>query len=200
MYAVMAHVAKKERFDLPPAAAREIAADANGNLRKALLVLEALKMQSFVSHVICSPRSLLTPSRPDLAGPLAIAKPDWETYCHKLAELVLQEQTPDRVMLVRGKFYELLTHCIPPTIILKTVADELVRRVDDSLKAEIMHWAAIYVCRARGTAIYTSLDSHDIAGESYASGQQEDLPSRGVDSQGHGPIQGTWDCKPRKSR
>jgi replication factor C subunit 3/5 len=59
---------------------------------------------------------------------------------------VLQEQTPDRVMLVRGKFYELLTHCIPPTIILKTVADELVRRVDDSLKAEIMHWAAIYVC------------------------------------------------------
>jgi replication factor C subunit 3/5 len=200
MYAVMAHVAKKERFDLPPAAAREIAADANGNLRKALLVLEALKMQSFVSRVVCSPTSLLTPSRPDLAGPLAIAKPDWETYCHKLAELVLQEQTPDRVMLVRGKFYELLTHCIPPTIILKTVADELVRRVDDSLKAEIMHWAAIYVCRARGAAIYTSQTSNDIAGEPHASGQQENLSPRGVDSQGHGPIQGTCDCEPRKRR
>jgi replication factor C subunit 3/5 len=58
---------------------------------------------------------------------------------------VLQEQTPDRVMLVRGKFYELLTHCIPPTVIIKTVADEIVRRVDEPLKADIMHWAAIYV-------------------------------------------------------
>jgi replication factor C subunit 3/5 len=50
MYAVMAHVAKKERFDLPPDAAKEIAQDSNGNLRKALLVLEALKMQSSVHH------------------------------------------------------------------------------------------------------------------------------------------------------
>jgi replication factor C subunit 3/5 len=77
---------------------------------------------------------------------LAIAKPDWETYCHKLADLVLQEQSPDRVMLIRSKFYELLSHCIPPTVIIKTVADEIVRRVDEPLKADIMHWAAIYVC------------------------------------------------------
>ena len=42
------HVATKEKFDLPPDAAREIAEDSKGNLRKALLVLEALKMQSYV--------------------------------------------------------------------------------------------------------------------------------------------------------
>jgi len=58
-------------------------------------------------------------SRPDLAGPLNIAKPDWETYCHKVADLIVGEQTPARVMEVRAKFYELLSHCIPPTIILK---------------------------------------------------------------------------------
>ena len=40
------YVAKKEKFDLPPDAAEEIAKDAAGNLRKAVLVLEALKMQS----------------------------------------------------------------------------------------------------------------------------------------------------------
>ncbi|EIN04059.1 P-loop containing nucleoside triphosphate hydrolase protein [Punctularia strigosozonata HHB-11173 SS5] len=132
MMRVLAHVAKGEGFDLPPDAAAEIARDANGNLRKALLVLEALKMQS-----------------PDLSGPLSIAKPDWETYCHKVADMIVQEQSPQRVMDVRAKFYELLSHCIPPTVILKTVADRVVERVDESLKADIMHWAAIYETRMR---------------------------------------------------
>lgn len=48
MHAVLAHVAKKEKFDLPPSAAEQIVADSNGNMRKAILVLEALKMQSCV--------------------------------------------------------------------------------------------------------------------------------------------------------
>lgn len=54
-----------------------------------------------------------------MAGNLSIAKPDWETYCHKVADLIIQEQTPQRVMDVRVKLYELLAHCIPPTTILK---------------------------------------------------------------------------------
>ena len=48
-------------------------------------------------------------------------------------------------MEVRTKFYELLTHCIPPTVILKTVAERVVERVDEAMKADIMHWAAFYV-------------------------------------------------------
>ncbi|KAF8591055.1 P-loop containing nucleoside triphosphate hydrolase protein [Ramaria rubella] len=132
METVLAYVAKKEKFDLPPEAAAEIIKDSNGNMRKAILVLEALKMQS-----------------PDLSGKLSIAKPDWETYCHKVAELIVQEQTPQRVMDVRAKLYELLSHCIPPTTILKTIADRVVEQVDESLKADIMHWAAIYEVRMR---------------------------------------------------
>lgn len=54
-----------------------------------------------------------------MTGPLSIAKPDWETYCHKVADLIVSEQTPARIMEVRSKFYELLSHCIPPTVILK---------------------------------------------------------------------------------
>ena len=57
--------------------------------------------------------------RPDLSSSLAIAKPDWETYCYKVGDMILQEQTPQRVMEVRTKLYELLSHCIPPTIVLK---------------------------------------------------------------------------------
>lgn len=48
------YVAKKEKFHLPPEAAQEIIQDSNGNLRKALLVLEALKMQSSVFKILQS--------------------------------------------------------------------------------------------------------------------------------------------------
>ncbi|KAI0733680.1 P-loop containing nucleoside triphosphate hydrolase protein [Fomitopsis betulina] len=132
MIEVLRSVGKKEGFDVPDKTAHDITEDADGNLRKALLVLEALKMQST-----------------DLEKPLAIAKPDWETYCHKVADMIVQEQSPQRVMDVRAKLYELLSHCIPPTVVLKTIADHVVDQVDESLKAEIMHWAAVYEMRMR---------------------------------------------------
>ncbi|KAH9945324.1 P-loop containing nucleoside triphosphate hydrolase protein [Epithele typhae] len=130
---VLDHVAKQEKFSIPEDTLRLIAVDSNGNLRKAVLVLEALKMQN-----------------PDLsASGLAIAKPDWETYCHKVADMIVQEQSPARVMEVRAKLYELLAHCIPASVVLKTVADRVVEQVDEALKADIMHWAAVYEVRMR---------------------------------------------------
>ncbi|KAG5221644.1 Replication factor [Salix suchowensis] len=146
---VLDYVARRVGFDLPPDVASHIIEDAAGNMRKALLVLEALKMQSYVLGYL-DKQGLATDGQPcirspDLSGNLSIAKPDWETYCHKVADLIVQEQTPARVMEVRAKFYELLSHCIPPTVILKTVAERVVERVDEALKADIMHWAAFYV-------------------------------------------------------
>jgi replication factor C subunit 3/5 len=95
-------VAKKERFHLPDLAAQAIIATSQGNLRKGLLVFEAMRMQN-----------------PDLTGDIDVAKPDWETYCAKVADSILQEQTAQRLLDVRGKIYELLSHCIPPTVVLK---------------------------------------------------------------------------------
>ncbi|KAI0303647.1 P-loop containing nucleoside triphosphate hydrolase protein [Multifurca ochricompacta] len=133
MLTVLNHVAKRAGAGLlPQDMADEIITDANGNMRKAILVFEAMKMQS-----------------PDLSSSPPIVKPDWETYCYKVGDMIIQEQTPQRVMEVRAKLYELLSHCIPPTIILKTVADRVVQKVDESLKADIMHWAAIYENRMR---------------------------------------------------
>lgn len=57
MEVTLAYVAKKERFDLPPEAAAEIIKDSNGNMRKAILVLEALKMQSQVFLISLCTRS-----------------------------------------------------------------------------------------------------------------------------------------------
>lgn len=39
----------------------------------------------------------------------------------------------------------------------KTIADRVVDQVDESLKADIMHWAAIYVCASGSNEI---VDAH----------------------------------------
>jgi hypothetical protein len=58
MQKVLEHVARKApaAFDLPPEVSEKIIADSGGNLRKAILVLEALKMQSCVFFFLFSLR------------------------------------------------------------------------------------------------------------------------------------------------
>ena len=68
--------------------------------RRALLMLEACKVQQY-------------PMSPDQA----IMDLDWEIYLKQTAQSILQEQTPRKLMEVRGRIYELLTHCIPPDLI-----------------------------------------------------------------------------------
>ncbi|KDN49860.1 LOW QUALITY PROTEIN: hypothetical protein RSAG8_01925, partial [Rhizoctonia solani AG-8 WAC10335] len=63
--------------------------------------------------------------------------------------VVIQEQSPQRVMDIRAKVYELLSHCIPPTVIMKTIAERLLDVVDDAIKPDIIHWAAVYELRMR---------------------------------------------------
>lgn len=54
-----------------------------------------------------------------LSGDSDIPEPDWEVYLKETAHLIIQEQSPKRLLEVRGRLYELLTHCIPPDVIFK---------------------------------------------------------------------------------
>jgi replication factor C subunit 3/5 len=47
-------------------------------------------------------------------------------------------------MAAREKLYELLVNCIPANVIIKTLAKELMKNLDDSLKREVIEWAAFY--------------------------------------------------------
>ena len=119
MLTVLNHVAKRAGAgSFPEDMADQIIADANGNMRKAILVFEAMKMQSYARPINLS-CTMAYKIRPDLSSLPAVAKPDWETYCYKVADMIIQEQTPQRVMEVRAKLYELLSHCIPATVVLK---------------------------------------------------------------------------------
>ena len=48
-----------------------------------------------------------------------IPPPDWEALIEVIAKEMIEERTPARILQVRAKLYDLLTHCIPATTILK---------------------------------------------------------------------------------
>jgi replication factor C subunit 3/5 len=89
-----------------------------------------------------------------------IPPPDWEALLSVIASEINAEHSPARILLVRAKLYDLLTHCIPPTTILKVLTFKLIPLVDDQLKAEIIKWSAFYEHRIRmGTKVIFHLEA-----------------------------------------
>jgi replication factor C subunit 3/5 len=123
-------VARKESITLPDALAVSIARECSRNVRRAVLMLEAARVQA-------GGDGTLLPNQP-------LPTTDWELYIRQLAVDITREQSPQRLMAAREKLYELLVNCIPAQTILKTLAGELIKSLDDSLKLEVLEWAAFY--------------------------------------------------------
>jgi len=122
-------VATKEKITLPDQLALGIAQESSRNLRRAILMFET-------SRVHAGSTVLKTDQ--------GIQKTDWELYIINLAKDITKEQSPSKLMATREKLYELLINCIPATVILKTLAMELVKSLDDELKYEVIEAAAFY--------------------------------------------------------
>lgn len=82
--------------------------------------------------------------RDGLTKDMPVQKTDWELYIAQLAAEITREQNPQRLVMAREKMYELLVNCIPPDVIIKTLAKELMKNLDDELKREVIEWAAFY--------------------------------------------------------
>ena len=78
-----------------------------------------------------------------------IPPPDWEALISQIADDIMGERSPARILEVRAKLYDLLSHCIPPTTILKTLTFKLIAKIDDALKPDIIRWSAFYEHRIR---------------------------------------------------
>jgi replication factor C subunit 3/5 len=126
--------ATKENWKIIPALNDRIAKDSGRNLRKALLMFEAVYAQ-----------------HPEPSEKTPIPPPDWELLIEQIARDIIRERSPAMILATRAKLYDLLTHCIPATMILKTLTWKLVAQpeVDDALKAEIVKWASFYEHRVR---------------------------------------------------
>ncbi|PSC71036.1 Replication factor C subunit 3 [Micractinium conductrix] len=120
-------VAAREKVELPQALAQKIAEASERNLRRALLSLEACRVECY-------------PFKRDQE----VASPDWELYIQEIAADVMQEQSPKRLFQVRGKLYELLVNCIPPEVVLRRLAQALLPKLDDEVKHSTAEDAAFY--------------------------------------------------------
>lgn len=210
-------VAASEGMMLPESLAARIAEHSEGNLRKALLTMEATKAKKYLTLSFLLTHSHLYPcsflhsfsagdcfvlidccfvfSLSDTRYPFvdnqSVEKNDWEEYIDQLASFILQEQSPARLLAVRAKLYELLSHCIPASLILKKLAFELCKSIDGPLKLAVSKEAAFYASlfslsfdRMACIYFYLSCSNHSIPLHAHMIGtphdprDKNDLPSR----------------------
>ncbi|KAI4135585.1 MAG: hypothetical protein LQ347_000554 [Umbilicaria vellea] len=129
---VLTKVGGKEGWSEAAGLNRRIAKESGRNLRRALLMFEAVHAQN-----------------EKVTDKTSIPPPDWEALIGQVADEIMAEHTPQRILQVRAKFYDLLSHCIPPTTILKTLTFKLILKIDDALKADVIRWSAFYEHRIR---------------------------------------------------
>lgn len=131
---VLQHVAAKEnvRFLLANEADQRaylesLAVALDRNLRRALLSLETLVMQIDVLNV-----------QGNAAVPL-----DWEVLIRNMALSMSRDQSVANLAKLRVTFYELLLHCVPARLILKTLVMALVE-LSSRRMAELVEVAAVF--------------------------------------------------------
>lgn len=159
---------------LPPALAARVAQSCDRNLRRALLSLEACKVQQF-----------------PFAEQQPVPGADWELYLQEIANDIHQEQSARRLYQTRGKLYELLVNCIPAELVLKRLLQNLLGRLDETSKHEAVKvWAggdAAPSARPRPRKPPPSMAGGGAVRAPAAGGVQGHLPPRGVRRAGHVP-------------
>lgn len=124
---VLKTVAQNEGLSLPDAFAARLVSYSERNLRRALLGMEVCKVQQY-----------------PFTDNQQVSPADWEAYVSEIALDIMREQSPKNLYLVRGKLYELLANCIPPELIIKKLLAELLKRLDDDIKQEVVQHAAFF--------------------------------------------------------
>lgn len=103
-----------------------LALRSGGNMRRALLMLEAAAM-----------------TKVDFQGnALAVPQPDWKVYIDEIVSDIMTEQSPKKLHEVRLKFYDLLGQCISGETILKVLVDGLLGAVKAAKQLKLIQIAA----------------------------------------------------------
>lgn len=132
---VLSNIGEKESLQLPSnekdkiAILSRIAEHADRNLRKAILSFEALAM---TNDIITTSSSLV--------------ELDWESVVNNLARNIVKDRSVRNLSQSRSVLYELISHCIPPKVILKGLTFSLLNdgRVKDRAKYEIVEASAMF--------------------------------------------------------
>ncbi|WOL00374.1 hypothetical protein Cni_G09087 [Canna indica] len=123
---VLNQIATKESFELPANFAVRIASKCKQNLRRAIMALEACKAHNypFIDE-----------------QPIAIG---WEEVLIEIAREILDDPSPKRLVLARGKIQKLLVEFVHPNLILQKLVEEFLKGIEGRLKRELYYWHAYY--------------------------------------------------------
>lgn len=119
---ILQQVAKKESINLTSETSRKIALACERNLRRALLMLEQMKLSNNERIVL----------------------PQWKLFIKSLAESILKSQNIAKIRDLRAEFFELQVHLIPPEITLINLVHELLPNCDTKIKSQLIELAAHY--------------------------------------------------------
>lgn len=121
--------ARKEGCQCDPDFATKLAMASDRNIRRALLMVEAARVQA---------------GNTTIPGSMQVQLPDWELYIILLSRKCMEDPSPQGLLACRDMMYNLLSNCIPADTIMSTLARELIKASDEAVKHEIVYWAAYY--------------------------------------------------------
>ncbi|CAP22811.1 Protein CBR-RFC-3 [Caenorhabditis briggsae] len=123
---VLRKVIQKENLNMPDSVLQKIVEKSEGNLRRAILMTEAIKMEN----------------EGGIPANAQIPVPEWEVYIQETARLILQKQTNDMALKVRERLYEVISRLIPPHVIFKKLLEYLLPSCPSSIVREVVSEAA----------------------------------------------------------
>lgn len=97
---VLRTISSAEHFDLPPELALNISRQSRRNLRRAIMMLQTVKLKN-----------------PNLSAKSYVPCPEYESYTRDIAKDVISEQSPKALRAIRSKLYDLLTKGITADMI-----------------------------------------------------------------------------------
>lgn len=133
---IIKDISNKERITINDQFAKQIALKSNRNLRKALLMLQVSSTENN--------QLVMNNNNNNNKNKNRIKQAPWQLFIDELARIVVEEQSPARLLLARQKLYELLANCIPPDIIFERLTMSLMENIDDSLRPKLARWAAYH--------------------------------------------------------
>lgn len=125
--AILQSISKREGLTLPDELASRIIEASNRNLRRAILMLEACKVEQY-----------------PFTADQKVTEPDWQVYIRNTAVMMISEQSAKVLLNARNRFYDLLTRSIPCDVIFRGLVQECIKNCDDQLKREIIDVASEY--------------------------------------------------------
>lgn len=110
----------------------KVAESSNRNLRRALLAFETIAMQTDVIN------------NANNSQQLSVITLDWEAIIKNIAQTIRTSRTVATLAKIRVTFYELLSHCIPARVILKTLLFNLIAGYNSTITSQLVNVGATF--------------------------------------------------------